>query len=268
LTGDPMIRLSDVRKTYGEVEALRGVSLRVERGRVTVVIGPSGCGKSTLLRCINLLEIPDSGAVEVGQSRFVFGPQQRAPRGRTLAQFRSHIGMVFQQFDLFPHLTVLANVMEGPIVVKQVAPARAKELALLLLDKVGMAEKAAAYPRQLSGGQAQRVAIARALAMAPEVMLFDEVTSSLDPELVGEVLNVMRQLVHEGTTMVVVTHEIAFAYDVADTVVFMDDGRIAAAGTASEMLERPSNPRLHGFLSRFRESWELRRPDSKRALGH
>lgn len=158
--------------------------------------------------------------------------------------------------------------MEGPIVVKQVAPARAKELALLLLDKVGMAEKAAAYPRQLSGGQAQRVAIARALAMAPEVMLFDEVTSSLDPELVGEVLNVMRQLVHEGTTMVVVTHEIAFAYDVADTVVFMDDGRIAAAGTASEMLERPSNPRLHGFLSRFRESWELRKPDSKRALGH
>ena len=238
-----MIRLTDVHKYYGPVQAVRGVSLAVKQGDVYVVIGPSGCGKSTLLRCINLLEEPTSGTVQVGDDVMTFGRGHRMPSGRVLARYRSGIGMVFQQFDLFPHMTAIQNVMEGPVTVKKFGREKARELARSLLAKVGLSEKENVYPRQLSGGQAQRVAIARALAMQPRLMLFDEVTSALDPELVGEVLGVMRQLAEEGITMVVVTHEMGFAREVADHVVFMDAGLVIEEGTAERVLIRPQNPR-------------------------
>jgi len=246
-----MIRIRDVAKSYGALEALRGVSLDVRRGQAVVVIGPSGCGKSTLLRCINLLEEPSAGSIEVGDWRMQFGGGRRLPPGRELARFRSEIGMVFQQFDLFPHMNVIDNVMSGPTIVKGMRRGEARSLAAGLLAKVGLSDKEQALPRQLSGGQAQRVAIARALAMAPKVMLFDEVTSALDPELVGEVLAVMRKLVEEGTTMVVVTHEMGFARDVADRVVFMDAGQIVEQCSAGQVLAQPRNPRTQAFLSRF-----------------
>ena len=247
----PMIRISDLHKHYGDFHAIKGVSLEVPKGGKYFIIGPSGCGKSTLLRCINLLEDPSSGSIEVGDQAMRFGPGHRMPPGSVLARYRSHVGMVFQQFNLFPHKTAIENVMEGPVVVKGTKVHEARDLALDLLNKVGLAEKADVYPSQLSGGQAQRVAIARALAMQPNVMLFDEVTSALDPELVGEVLNVIKQLAVDGTTMVVVTHEMAFARDIADTVCFMDGGVIGQEGAPEEMLVRPQNPRLQGFLSRF-----------------
>lgn len=248
---DPMIRLCDLVKSYGSVQALRGVSLTVQRGEVAVVIGPSGCGKSTMLRCINLLEEPTSGTVCVGDDEFRFGYGQHLLSMRRLAKFRSNIGMVFQHFDLFPHKTVIGNVMAGPVIVKRMNRRQARELALHHLSKVGLAEKWDTDPRNLSGGQAQRVAIARALAMEPHVMLFDEVTSALDPELVDEVLEVMRRLAAEGTTMVVVTHEIAFARDVASSVYFMDEGRIAENGSPAEILMQPQSPRTRAFLKRF-----------------
>jgi polar amino acid transport system ATP-binding protein len=247
----PMIRITDLHKHYGAFHAIKGVSLEVPKGGKTFVIGPSGCGKSTLLRCINLLEDPSAGSIEVGDDVMRFGPGHRMPPGRVLARYRSHVGMVFQQFNLFPHMTAVQNVMEGPLIVKGTPEREARALATDLLAKVGLAEKADVYPSQLSGGQAQRVAIARALAMQPNVMLFDEVTSALDPELVGEVLNVIKQLALDGTTMVVVTHEMAFARDIADTVCFMDGGVIAQEGTPEEILVRPQNPRLQAFLSRF-----------------
>ena len=247
----PMIRITDLHKHYGDFHAVKGVTLQVPKGGKYFVIGPSGCGKSTLLRCINLLEDPSSGSIEVGDDVMRFGPGHRMPPGRMLARYRSRVGMVFQQFNLFPHKTAIENVIEGPVVVKGTPPAEAREFALDLLGKVGLSEKADVYPSQLSGGQAQRVAIARALAMRPNVMLFDEVTSALDPELVGEVLNVIKQLAVDGTTMVVVTHEMAFARDVADTVCFMDGGAIGQEGTPEELLVRPQNPRLQAFLSRF-----------------
>lgn len=246
-----MIRLCDLAKSYGPVSALRGVSLTIERGEVAVVIGPSGCGKSTMLRCINLLEEPTSGTVRVGNDEFHFGNGEHLPSMRRLAKFRSNIGMVFQHFDLFPHKTVVGNVMAGPVIVKRMNRREAQELALHHLSKVGLAEKADAYPRHLSGGQAQRVAIARALAMEPHIMLFDEVTSALDPELVDEVLEVMRQLAAEGITMVVVTHEMAFARDVASSIYFMDEGRIAESGSPMQILMQPENPRTRAFLKRF-----------------
>lgn len=247
----PMIRITELHKHYGDLHALKGVSLQVPKGGKCFVIGPSGCGKSTLLRCINLLEDPSSGSIEVGDDVMRFGPGHRMPPGRVLARYRSHVGMVFQQFNLFPHKTAIENVMEGPVVVKGTKLAEARDLAIDLLRKVGLAEKAGVYPSQLSGGQAQRVAIARALAMQPNVMLFDEVTSALDPELVSEVLNVIKRLAVDGTTMVVVTHEMAFARDIADTVCFMDSGAISEMGTPEAMLVRPQNPRLQAFLSRF-----------------
>ncbi|RDJ20163.1 amino acid ABC transporter ATP-binding protein [Bosea caraganae] len=246
-----MIRLSDIHKAYGAHKALRGVSLDVAVGDVRVLIGPSGCGKSTLLRCVNLLEQPTSGTVEVGSDRFVFTENGRMPPARQLERFRTHLGMVFQQFDLFPHMTAVQNVMSGPLIVKAMPKAEARDIAMALLEKVGLAEKADVLPRNLSGGQAQRVAIARALAMEPAVILFDEATSALDPELVDEVLKVMRGLAEEGKTMIIVTHEMGFARDVANRVSFMDAGQIVEEGAAAEVFLRPQNPRTRSFLSRF-----------------
>ena len=250
-SGEVMVKAEGLRKSYGTVEAVRGVSLEVDRGQVVVVIGPSGCGKSTFLRCINLLEEPSAGTLHVGDRRIDFGSKRSMPRGRELARFRARIGMVFQQFDLFPHKTALQNVMSGPVIVKKMAKAEAETLARDLLAKVGLATFADRFPRNLSGGQQQRVAIARAMAMAPEIMLFDEVTSALDPELVGEVLDVMKQLATDGTTMIVVTHEMAFARDVADQVLVMDAGQVVEQGRAEEVLLRPTNPRTASFLARF-----------------
>ena len=250
-SNEAMVKAEGLRKSYGNVEAVRGVSLEVDRGQVVVVIGPSGCGKSTFLRCINLLEEPSAGTLQVGDRRIDFGAKHSMPHGRDLARFRARIGMVFQQFDLFPHMTALQNVMSGPVIVKKMPKAEAETIARDLLAKVGLAAFTERFPRNLSGGQQQRVAIARAMAMAPEIMLFDEVTSALDPELVGEVLDVMKQLATDGTTMIVVTHEMAFARDVADQVVVMDAGQVVEQGRAEEVLLRPTNPRTASFLSRF-----------------
>jgi ABC-type polar amino acid transport system ATPase subunit len=246
-----MVELTELTKDYGNFRALDGINLAIEQGQVCVVIGPSGCGKSTMLRCTNLLEQPSGGSVRVGEDKFTFGPNAGLPSMRYAAAYRSKIGMVFQQFDLFPHMTALRNVMAGPVIVKRFRKSDAEELAMQLLVKVGLGDKAHLYPRDLSGGQAQRVAIARALAMQPRLMLFDEVTSALDPELVGEVLDVMRQLAAEGITMVVVTHEMDFAREVADKVYFMEQGKILEYGTPTTVLSDPSHPRLKAFLIRF-----------------
>lgn len=248
----PMIEIADLWKSFGRVEVLKGVSLRVERGAVVAIIGPSGSGKSTLLRCINLLEEPDRGLIRVGEREMRFG-QGRLARSsdRELAAFRAATGMVFQHFNLFPHMTALQNVIAGPTIVKGMARREAETEGRELLGKVGLADKADTYPSHLSGGQRQRVAIARALAMGPAVMLLDEVTSALDPELVGEVLSVIEGLAKEGMTMVIVTHEIAFAHEVADAVAFISDGVIVEIGPPAEVLERPQNPRTRNFLARF-----------------
>jgi ABC-type polar amino acid transport system ATPase subunit len=258
-SGEAMVKVEGLRKSYGTVEAVRGVSLEVDRGQVVVVIGPSGCGKSTFLRCINLLEEPSAGTLQVGDRRIDFGSKRSMPRGRELARFRARIGMVFQQFDLFPHMTALQNVMSGPVIVKKMAKSEAETIARDLLAKVGLSTFTDRFPRNLSGGQQQRVAIARAMAMAPEIMLFDEVTSALDPELVGEVLDVMKQLATDGTTMIVVTHEMAFARDVADQVLVMDAGQVVEQGRAEEVLLRPTNPRTASFLARFHSTIGERR---------
>ena len=247
-----MIEIADLWKAFGAVQVLKGVSLQVERGSVVAIIGPSGSGKSTLLRCINLLEEPDRGRIRVGEREMCFGEGSRTkPADRELSAFRAATGMVFQHFNLFPHMTALGNVMAGPKIVKRIARSEAEDIARGLLEKVGLGDKADAYPSHLSGGQRQRVAIARALAMNPAVMLCDEVTSALDPELVGEVLGVIEQLAREGMTMVIVTHEVAFAHEVADLVAFMSDGVIVESGPPSQLLESPQNPRTRGFLARF-----------------
>lgn len=238
-----MIELHDVHKSYGPLEVIKGIDATVNKGEVVCLIGPSGSGKSTILRCINGLESYQKGTIDFDGIRV---DRDR----RSIVDVRTHVSMVFQRFNLFPHRTVLENVTEGPIWVKNEPRAEARDRALALLDRVGLAEKASAHPAQLSGGQQQRVAIARALAMQPKAILFDEPTSALDPELVGEVLSVMRKLAEEHMTMMVVTHEIAFARDVADRVLFLDGGRIVEQGRADEVLVRPQNVRTQDFLRR------------------
>jgi len=247
----PAVEVSALSKQFGATQVLKSVSLKIPPGDVLAVLGPSGSGKSTMLRCLNLLETPDGGRISVFGSTVEYTATAK-PSAREIAELRSHTGMVFQHFDLFPHMTVLGNIIEAPIIVKKVPRKQAIEEAMALLTTVGLANKADAYPRQLSGGQKHRVAIARALAMKPEVLLLDEVTSALDPELVGEVLGVVRRLASTGMTMVLVTHEIAFARDVATTVAFMDGGEIQNIGTPAEILDGPSAPRLAAFLSRFK----------------
>jgi polar amino acid transport system ATP-binding protein len=244
----------DLHKRFGHVEVLKGIDLDVEAGKVVCVIGPSGSGKSTLLRCINHLERPDSGYILVG-GQFVgyrlVGDRLHEVREQDLCASRAAIGMVFQRFNLFQNMTVLENVILAPRLARRVDPKEAERKALALLDRVGLASKKDRYPNRLSGGEQQRVAIARALAMEPRVMLFDEATSALDPELVGEVLDVMRGLARDGMTMVVVTHEITFARDVADEVVFMDRGVVAERGPPSQVLQAPREARTREFLARL-----------------
>ncbi|TAM56615.1 amino acid ABC transporter ATP-binding protein [bacterium] len=249
-----MVRAEGVHKRFGRLEVLRGIDLAVRPREVMMLIGPSGSGKSTFLRCINHLEKINAGRIwvdgelvgyrQVGSTLYELNEHEQARR-------RSEIGMVFQRFNLFPHMTALQNVIEAPMLVKRTARAQAVERARQLLERVGLAEKADAYPSQLSGGQQQRVAIARALAMDPKLMLFDEPTSALDPELVGEVLAVMRQLANDGMTMIVVTHEMQFAREVGDRVVFMDGGVVVEEGPPAEVLTNPKQERTRGFLARI-----------------
>lgn len=254
----PMVSIQDVHKRFGNNEVLRGVNLDIATGEVVCIIGPSGSGKTTMLRCINFLETYDQGRIFVDGSLVGYresnGKLKPAPE-QYIARMRAETAMVFQQFNLFPHMTAVRNVSIGPVKVRKVDGKRAHQRALELLARVGLADKADSYPSQLSGGQQQRVAIARALAMDPKVILFDEVTSALDPELVGEVLEVMRDLAAGGrVTMIVVTHEMQFARDVADRVVFMDGGVVVEQGKPSEVLAQPKTERLQAFLSRFAES--------------
>jgi cystine transport system ATP-binding protein len=240
-----MITITDLHKQFADLHVLKGISLQVERGKVVVIIGPSGSGKTTLLRCLNALELPTKGSVRIGDVRLDFS---RKVEKADITRLRRQTGMVFQSYNLFPHMTALENVMEGPVTVKKESPAAAREKAISLLTKVGLADKLNHYPAQLSGGQQQRVGIARALAMDPQVMLFDEPTSALDPELVGEVLKVMKELAQEGMTMVVVTHEMGFAREVADEIIFMDQGVIVERGTPAELFHSPKEERTRQFL--------------------
>ena len=246
-----MIRAEDVHKSFGHLEVLKGINLTVDAGQVVVIIGPSGSGKSTFLRCLNHLEDVDKGRIYIdGQLmgyREVNG-RIKPDTQRNIARMRAEVGMVFQRFNLFPHMTALENIIEAPIHVRKVPRTVAIERARMLLAKVGLLDKADSYPSQLSGGQQQRVAIARALAMEPKVMLFDEPTSALDPELVGEVLNVMRDLAKDGMTMVVVTHEMNFAREVGDAVLFMDGGVVVEQGPPEEIFRAPSHERTRLFL--------------------
>jgi cystine transport system ATP-binding protein len=243
-----LLTARDVRKAFGDNEVLRGISFDVPAGTVTAVIGPSGSGKTTVLRTLNALDQADAGVITIGDLSVDFAAH---PDRATLARFRAQSGMVFQSHNLFPHMKVLQNVLEGPVVVQRRPKAEAREEALELLAQVGLAEKADQYPYQLSGGQQQRVGIARALALRPKLMLFDEPTSALDPELVGEVLQVMKDLAQEGWTMVVVTHEIRFAQQVADQVLFIDGGVVLESGPPAQVLTEPTEARTRQFLHRI-----------------
>jgi polar amino acid transport system ATP-binding protein len=252
-SGQPMVLAEGLHKRFGRVEVLRGIDFEVARQEVVCIIGPSGSGKSTLLRCINHLEKINAGRLSVDGELVGYrehGGRLYELREREISAKRAEIGMVFQQFNLFPHMSVLDNVIEAPIRVKRMPKAEAVDLAEQLLDQTGMRDKAAAYPNQLSGGQQQRVAIARALAMQPKLMLFDEPTSALDPELVGDVLAVMRDLATSGMTMIVVTHEMGFAREVGDTLIFMDEGLVVESGRPREVLASPAHERTKAFLSR------------------
>ena len=248
----PILQTIHVQKYYGAFHALKDVSLSVARGEVVCIIGPSGSGKSTLLRCASQLESIDGGVITVDGEIAGFwrnGNRLVPLSDSQVARQRQNVGMVFQRFNLFPHRSVLENLLEGPVRVQKRDTTECRKESMALLERVGLAAKAAAYPNELSGGQQQRVAIARALAMHPKIILFDEPTSALDPELVGEVLSVMKELAQSGMTMVVVTHEIAFCREVADRVVFMDGGAIIAAGSPEDMIVRPQNPRVANFIS-------------------
>ncbi|TGB11055.1 amino acid ABC transporter ATP-binding protein [Streptomyces sp. MZ04] len=248
-----MVELRSVHKSFGSLEVLRGLDLEVQTGEVTVILGPSGSGKSTLLRTINHLEKVDKGWISVDGALVGYrrsGDKLYELRERDVLKQRTRIGFVFQNFNLFPHLTVLENIVEAPVSALKRPRKEAVADAEALLARVGLADKADAYPKQLSGGQQQRVAIARALALEPKLLLFDEPTSALDPELVGEVLDVIKDLARQGTTMIVVTHEIGFAREVADTVVFMDDGLIVEQGAPGDVLDRPQHDRTRAFLSK------------------
>ncbi|MBD8027786.1 amino acid ABC transporter ATP-binding protein [Ureibacillus sp. Re31] len=238
-----MIKVDNLHKTYGKLEVLKGINYEVHEKEVVCVIGPSGSGKSTFLRCINLLEEITDGAI------YINGVMVNDPK-TNINEIRTEVGMVFQQFNLFPHMTVIENITMAPMLIRKMGKKDGENLALELLDKVGLKEKAYNYPEQLSGGQQQRVAIARALAMKPKVMLFDEPTSALDPEMVKEVLDVMKQLAVEGMTMVVVTHEMGFAREVADRVVFMDGGYIVEQGNPEQLFHHPQNERTKAFLGK------------------
>lgn len=237
-----MITVNNLKKTFGDLEVLSGINEHINKGEVVVVIGPSGSGKSTFLRCLNLLETPTDGEI------FIDGEKINDPKV-DVNRIRQKMGMVFQHFNLFPHLTILKNVTLAPVLLKKMTKEQAHDKAIELLGKVGLADKADAYPSQLSGGQKQRVAIARALAMEPEIMLFDEPTSALDPEMVGEVLDVMKSLAKSGMTMVVVTHEMGFAKEVGTRVLFMDQGVVMESGNPGEIFDDPKNERTQKFLS-------------------
>ena len=241
-----MIVIKDLHKSYGNTEILKGIDLEVKKSEVLVVIGPSGSGKSTLLRCVNYLEVPTSGTIAIDG--------QTITPDVDINTIRAEVGMVFQHFNLFGHMTVLQNITLAPIKVRHMSKEDAEKVAMELLTKVGLADKASAYPRELSGGQQQRVAIARALAMHPKIMLFDEPTSALDPEMVGEVLDVMKDLAQSGMTMLVVTHEMAFARDISTRVIYMADGRIEEDGSPRDVFYNPKSQRTKDFLSRFTES--------------
>lgn len=249
-----MISIRNLRKRFAKNEVLRGVSFDVERGEIVGIIGPSGSGKSTLLRCVNFLEEYEDGEIRF-EGRLV-GYRESPGDGRVkdtpnnLVKLRTEIGMVFQNYNLFPHMTVLENLIEGPTIVKRISVAEARSDALALLERVGLSDKAGAYPSTLSGGQQQRAAIARALAMKPKAMLFDEPTSSLDPELVGEVLDVMRTLARDGMTMLIATHEMAFIREIAHRIVFIDGGVVVEAGTPKDIFRAPTQPRTADFLRR------------------
>jgi polar amino acid transport system ATP-binding protein len=239
----PLIQAIDVQKSFGNLSVLRGIDLNIYKGDVVVIIGPSGSGKSTFLRCLNLLEVPTGGSIH-------FENVDITDKRVNIDKHRQKMGMVFQQFNLFPHMTILKNMTIGPMKLKGMSKAEAEEKAMKLLERVGLADRADAYPSQLSGGQKQRIAIVRALCMETEVLLFDEPTSALDPEMVGEVLQVMKDLAKEKMTMVVVTHEMGFAKEVANRVIFIDEGIIQEENEPKEFFENPKNERLQGFLSK------------------
>lgn len=238
-----MISVKNLRKSFHGTEVLKGITTEIDRGDVVCIIGPSGSGKSTFLRCLNRLETPDSGEI-------LLDGVDLMDRKTDLDRQRRKMGMVFQQFNLFPHMSILKNLTVSPMMLKKTPQAEAEAKAMQLLERVGLADRAGDYPAQLSGGQKQRVAIVRALAMEPEVMLFDEPTSALDPEMVGEVLEVMRELAHEGMTMVIVTHEMAFAREVASRVLFMEEGKLGEQGTPEVIFTNPQSPRLQNFLKK------------------
>jgi polar amino acid transport system ATP-binding protein len=253
---EPLLSIRGLCKSFGANEVLKSIDLGVAKGEVVSVIGPSGSGKTTLLRCVNFLEPYDQGSIRIDGEEVGYGQGRRRRGERALARMRPETGMVFQSFNLFPHLTAAGNVMLGLRRVRGMTKAQARAVALRWLDRVGLAEKAEALPAELSGGQQQRVGIARAVAMEPKILLLDEITSALDPELVGEVLEVVRGLAAEGMTMLMVTHEIAFARDASTRILFMDAGSIAAAGPPAELLgTAEQNPRLAAFLARFRASY-------------
>ncbi|MGM8211471.1 amino acid ABC transporter ATP-binding protein [Virgibacillus sp. W0430] len=248
-----VIRLQNIKKHFGENEVLKDITLSVKKSEVVVIMGPSGSGKSTLLRCITFLEEPDGGEVQLGDLTVNTTLPKNKKRANLIKCLRQNTGFVFQQFNLFPHKTAIENVMEGPIVIKKMEREKAKKNAISLLKKVGLEDRMDHYPNQLSGGQQQRVAIARALSMEPIVMLYDEPTSALDPELVREVLQVMKDLAKEGMTMVVVTHEMSFAKEVADKVVFMDQGVVVEKGSSEEIFKYPKKDRTKLFLRTFND---------------